>query len=353
MSTRRGSTQRSIHPRSQTSPSSASTARSLATKASAAISQKPLGSSQPKNGSSARGCSRGSGDTGVSARGAALESAAPSTPRSRLSAASGGEGSQRIEHATLWDNAAEDWDCMGRQSFEDDGDFDGAGASVLDALSAEERRLTSELKGLSAEEKKVSSRGVTSKNTQAGHNRSQQQPPPMVRGSDVSNRRHLQDVCESPLTSRSDWIADPGVPKAAHVSESPAQRKPQGRTGAAIPKGKFLPATPDVVPSGHSLFHDQGTLPWEQNRGATTRSNSSTSIGSASISSRRLYSDVSSVAFSARPGSDCGSASTCAVKRTPPTTAPRSSNPSGGSRKTSALDIANRCWQEFEGALRN
>jgi len=224
---------------------------------------------------------------------------------------------------------------------------------VLDALSAEETRLTSELKSLSAVEQKVSSRGMGNKNTQAGHNRSQQQPPPTVRGSEVPNRRHSQDVCESPLTSTSDWIADLGIPKAAHVPEFPAQRKPQGRNGALITKGKFLPATPDVVPSGHSLFHDQGTSPWEQNRGVATRSNSSTSIGSGSISSRRLYSDVSSAAFSARPGSDCGSASTCAVKRTPPSTTPGSSNPPGGSRKTSALDIANRCWQEFEGALRN
>ena len=53
--------------------------------------------------------SHGSGDIGVSPRGAAPESIAASTPTARFLAASGRSANQRTEHATLWDDAAEDW----------------------------------------------------------------------------------------------------------------------------------------------------------------------------------------------------------------------------------------------------
>jgi hypothetical protein len=99
-------------------------------------------------------------------------------------------------------------------------------------------------------------------------------------------------------------------------------------------------------------------LPWETKRASCVRSNSSTSIGSSSrpryAGSDASSSGVGSAGRSARPGSDLGQ--TARPKRPSSANSTRGSSSSArvnvrGGARHSALDIASRCWQEFEGAL--
>merc|ERR1719253_995649 len=127
---------------------------------------------------------------------------------------------------------------------------DPSGASVLNALSAEERKVQAELEALSAEESRIQlelncisagveeRRAASRESRPAGHGHSQQ-PSPMP------NLRAALSQREAPLRSKSDWTDVADAAKSAAPSSPrrpPASPRAARKSIPATVAGKCLPA---------------------------------------------------------------------------------------------------------------
>jgi hypothetical protein len=225
--------------------------------------------------------------------------------------------------------------------YEED-DIDGASASVLKSLEADEERLTRELR-------EMPTLGFRSS-----------------RSSEKGESARSSPIRKAPVAkSKSHDPSQIGVGSNSTLrSKSAFSAREDGSTNMT---GRSLPcAPPSVAPlTSSGLFQERVPLPWEQQTGGGSKYgsdiSSTASVGSTSMGTRPqcARSDVSSgtwsAGFSARQGSDVGSPSH--AKATVSADSRRKPVKSEGAKgrlpsdRTSALDIAAMCWKEFEGAL--